>query len=154
VNNRLGWEIGTEFTFDARIGRTLEKSGCAIASVDKSHLNSALERISVRVSNELEELRDIPTYQFEPFLLGVLNRLKNMGAVDLPVLGPTFRFRQGLFISPKTHPWMQTSAQNTRSPHADHQTGSQTLRPASSDLEEDLVREVGLEAFLPPENGR
>ena len=117
VNNRLGWEIGTEFTFDARIGRTLEKSGCAIASVDKSHLNSALERISVRVSNELEELRDIPTYQFEPFLLGVLNRLKNMGAVDLPVLGPYISdFGKDYLISQKHIPWMQNIGPRTRAP--------------------------------------
>ncbi|NCC83329.1 MAG: DEAD/DEAH box helicase [Clostridia bacterium] len=117
VNNRLGWEIGTEFAFDARIGRTLEKSGCAIASVDKSLLDSAIERISLRILNELEELRDIPTAQIEPFLLGFLNRLKNMGAVDLPVLSPYISdFGKDYLISQKHIPWMQNIGPRTRAP--------------------------------------
>lgn len=117
VNHRLGWEIGTEFTFDARIGRTLEKSGCSIASVDTNLLSTASERISMRVVNELEELRDIPIEQFEPFLLGLLNRLKNMGAVALPILDKYIaEFGNDYLISQKHIPWMQSIGPKTRAP--------------------------------------
>lgn len=64
INQRLEWEIGSEYTFDARIGRTLEKSGCTIASVEEVLLNAALERLSLLLVNELDELRDIQPYQF------------------------------------------------------------------------------------------
>ncbi|NCC60224.1 MAG: DEAD/DEAH box helicase [Verrucomicrobiae bacterium] len=117
VNKRLAWEIASEFTFDARIGRTLEKSSCAIVVIDHRRLEHAFERIRIRLANELEDFRDITIDQIAPFVLGLCTRMKNMGAVALPLLDKyRASFGKEYLISQKHIPWMQKIGPNTRAP--------------------------------------
>ena len=42
VDKRIGWEILSEYGFNARIGRTLEKTGCSIAYVNPNMLKECI----------------------------------------------------------------------------------------------------------------
>ena len=57
VDRRVEWEIVSEFGHRARIGRTLEKSGGAIAALDPTRLEAATRRLLHVIPNELGELR-------------------------------------------------------------------------------------------------
>lgn len=85
VCRRLRWEIVSEYTFNCRIGRTLEKTGSSVATVSQTNL----DEISASLLEALRNcggLRALDQTIFLRFIHGVLMQLKNKGGVDLPEL--------------------------------------------------------------------
>lgn len=86
---RLGWEIASEFGFNARIGRTLEKSGASATYFDEEKLRNVYKQMKPWLDeNRLER---ITRQHFVQFANGVLHRIRMRGAVDHPFLS---RFRE------------------------------------------------------------
>ncbi|HOC29960.1 MAG TPA: DUF1998 domain-containing protein [Treponemataceae bacterium] len=91
---RLCWEIASEFTFRSRIGRTLERTGTAIASFNPD----ALERAAVDVASEAAERQERfrlvePSHpEWRRLLWGILYRFKNLGAVNEPSIRALFEY--------------------------------------------------------------
>ncbi len=96
---RISWELAMEFGHSARVGRTLEKTGCATASVAPA----AVEKAARALHLELEEgtLLDrriaVDERAVCHFLRGLLLRLRVQGGIDHPLLGPYIR-NQGAWI--------------------------------------------------------
>lgn len=86
---RLSWEILSEFGYDARIGRTLEKTGTAGVAIDSelliqlfNHLESWFEENNVTATKG----------SFLKFISGLIYRLRTRGALSSPFYE---KFRQG-----------------------------------------------------------
>ena len=88
VNNRIGWEIISEYGFQARIGRTLEKTSSSVAYLDQEKLQAALGRIIEPVQNEIGHLRELDEERLTKFLLGLIVHLKNQGGIYQAHLSP------------------------------------------------------------------
>ena len=86
VNNRIGWEILSEYGFQARIGRTLEKTSSSVAYLDPEHLRQASDRMLEPIQNEIGTLRELNQDMLRRFLLGLIVHLKNQGGIYIPAL--------------------------------------------------------------------
>ena len=86
---RLGWEIASEFGFNARIGRTLEKSGASATYFDEDQLRNIYKCMKPWL--DANKLDRITRQHFVQFTNGVLHRIRMRGAVDHPFLN---RFRK------------------------------------------------------------
>ena len=86
VSRRLGWEVWSEYGFRARIGRTLEKTGSSVATPDPDRLLEATRELLPHVQN-LGNLRSVGDGEIRSFIGGLLQHLKNQGAVFHPELG-------------------------------------------------------------------
>ncbi|MDG5800797.1 DEAD/DEAH box helicase [Marinilabiliaceae bacterium ANBcel2] len=81
LSNRISWEIWSEFTFSAGIGRTLEKSGASAVEFSRDILADVYAQLSHWMkSNNLADRID--QNSFEKFILGFLHRLRFKGGVD------------------------------------------------------------------------
>jgi len=83
---RLEWEVWRAYSFDGRIGRTLEKAGCSVAAPRAAPLEAAIERLLPRLQNEIGGLRALDATRLRGFLEGLIQTLKNRGGVRLPDL--------------------------------------------------------------------
>lgn len=88
VDNRVNWEIWSEYGFNARIGRTLEKSGCSVAHVDSQSFSDAVSALLPVLQNEIGDLRQLKRVDLERFLYGIITNLKNQGGIYHTALGP------------------------------------------------------------------
>lgn len=104
--NRVSWEIWSEFSFSAGVGRTLEKSGASAVEFDITLFDDVYNQIKYWL--EKETLGDrINSKTFSMFLLGFLHRLRFKGGVDHLYLKK--------YRSEKTNYWLIT--QNTNKIH-------------------------------------
>ncbi|NOQ45452.1 MAG: hypothetical protein GQ559_02065 [Desulfobulbaceae bacterium] len=81
VHNRVGWEIVSEYGFQARIGRTLEKTSSSVAYLDPEKVRAAIAGMLEPIQNEIGHLREINEERLVTFLLGLIVHLKNQGAI-------------------------------------------------------------------------
>lgn len=79
-DERIGWEIFSEFGYNAAIGRTLEKTGSSAVSFNQLELEQTFEELQGWMQNNLLEQIDKET--FVKFLNGILHRMRIRGAVD------------------------------------------------------------------------
>ncbi|MCP4402490.1 MAG: DEAD/DEAH box helicase [bacterium] len=86
VDDRVDWEIWTEYGFNARIGRTLEKSGCSTACVSPERLQEATDGLLEQLRNEIGDLRTLAPEDLLRLIYGLLLRLKNRGGIFHPML--------------------------------------------------------------------
>ena len=86
VCRRVDWEITSEYGFNCRIGRTLEKSGSSIAYVESQRIEKAAMFLIEPLRNEIGCLRELDRETLLQFLYGLLTQLKNKGAVFHPAL--------------------------------------------------------------------
>jgi len=105
-SNRLSWEIWSEFSFSAGIGRTLEKSGASAVEFDILQFDDVYNQMSYWIEKETLNGR-INQDTFAKFLLGFLHRLRFKGGVDHVYLKK--------YRSEKTNYWLIT--QNTNKKH-------------------------------------
>ena len=87
LDQRLAWEIWSEYTFDCRIGRTLEKTGSSTLEVKPELWQGAVETMLPRLREHIGPLRDLDEAGLTRFLAGLVQNLKNRGAVDEADLG-------------------------------------------------------------------
>ena len=86
VDDRIGWEIVSEYGFQARIGRTLEKTSSSVVYLDQGKLAAAIEQMLEPIRNEIGSLRNLAQGQLEKFILGLIVHLKNQGGIYQPHL--------------------------------------------------------------------
>jgi len=85
INRRLEWEILAEFGYRCAIGRSLERTGVASLGFDLSRLEKAVRELLLPL-REHEGLSDISEQGLRWFLLGIVLRMKQRGAIDHPFL--------------------------------------------------------------------
>ncbi|MCB0669229.1 MAG: DEAD/DEAH box helicase, partial [Saprospiraceae bacterium] len=83
-DERMRWEVVSEFGFNATIGRTLEKSATSGVRFDTHQL----KKIYPLIKDWLDEnnLMMISEEKFLPFLNGLLHRIRIRGGIDHPYL--------------------------------------------------------------------
>ncbi len=115
VNKRIEWEIISEYGFQARIGRTLEKTSSSVAFLDPDRLNASLDALLVPIQNEIGYLRELDRESLARFLLGLIVHLKNQGGIYFAGLdtfiesfGSTYVFNKRI--------WMPNFGEHARTP--------------------------------------
>lgn len=91
VEKRLRWELCAEFGFQARIGRTLEKSGAAIGFLKAQMIRKAGNRLAEILREKSGGFGAVKPRQIEVFLLGLIHRLRTIGGVDHPLIATHFQ---------------------------------------------------------------
>jgi DEAD/DEAH box helicase domain-containing protein len=105
-SHRVSWEIWSEFSYNAGIGRTLEKSGASAVEFNIDQLNEVYDQLQYWLKQE--SLGDrIDRDSFVKFLLGFLHRLRFKGGVDHNYLRK--------YRTERTNYWLIT--QNTNKKH-------------------------------------
>lgn len=79
--HRISWEIWSEFSFSAGIGRTLEKAGASAVEFDTERFAEVFNQMKFWLQKETLGER-IPQEVFFKFLLGFLHRIRMKGGVD------------------------------------------------------------------------
>jgi len=117
LERRLAWEVFTEFGLNSRIGRTLEKTGVAVATPDRGLFDESVGLVREALENEIPELQGIGPRPVAALVTGLLQRLKGEGAICHPELAAYIR-RGGDFyqISTRMKPWMPHYGKKTRRP--------------------------------------
>ncbi|MBF0227362.1 MAG: DEAD/DEAH box helicase [Desulfobacterales bacterium] len=113
INNRIGWEIISEYGFQARIGRTLEKTGSSIAYFDTDKLIDVVDKIIVPLQNEIGNLRNLDSLSLIKFILGIIVHMKNQGGIYISALD-TFIESYGTPFVINQKIWMPNFGQNSR----------------------------------------
>lgn len=105
IKRRMKMEIIYEYGFRNRVGRTLEKSGASILSLDSQKINKSAGKIIELLQNQLgfmtftkEDLTD--------FIYGMLTKLKQGGGIEFEHLNSFIETGQGFLLSNKHMPWM------------------------------------------------
>lgn len=115
---RLGWDIASEFGYNARVGRTLEKSGASAVVFDEERLLTVFGRLQPWLLEN--ELTQVAESAFVPFLSGLLHRIRIRGGVDHPHLRK--------FRAERTEPW-SLNWQRDNTHFLNKMYGSQTRLP-------------------------
>lgn len=85
VTKRVEYEMMLEFGMSARIGRSLEKSGCLVLNFN---LKGAAKRILDRTVSEYGLLEGVSEEEYEKMIMGVLLTMKQSGAFSNPIYIP------------------------------------------------------------------
>jgi len=83
---RIEWEIYAEYGYNARIGRTLEKTNSSIAALDLDKIQSVSNHLLELLKNKNGTFANITDEQFLGFILGFITQLKNKGGIYQPLL--------------------------------------------------------------------
>lgn len=92
IDKRMAWQVYDEYCFSTRIGRSLEKAGTSISYINPEILDKSIEKIVLKISNELGGWSKtvsnglIPKTLVSTFVNGFLIMLKNRGGVFLDFL--------------------------------------------------------------------
>ena len=114
VSRRLGWEVWSAYGFRARTGRTLEKTGSSVASPDPDRLAEATSELLPHVQN-LGNLRDVTETDLRRFVAGLVQHLKNQGAIFHPELGTYIEHGGNDYVLNK-RPHLPSYGQSSRLP--------------------------------------
>jgi DEAD/DEAH box helicase domain-containing protein len=83
---RISWEIVSEYGFNSRIGRTLEKTSCSIAYVEREKLVQVVANSLEILRNEIGGLKALDADTLLRLLTGLLTQLKSKGGINHPAL--------------------------------------------------------------------
>lgn len=81
VARRLRWEIVSELGFNSRIGRTLEKSGAAIAYVGPEVVAAAADRLRRALSEKAGGFANVTVEELSRLIVSWLHRLRTGGGI-------------------------------------------------------------------------
>jgi DEAD/DEAH box helicase domain-containing protein len=84
LNERLTWEIVNQFGHRAAVGPSLERSGVCAAYFAPEPLAQAVQSLHLKLTNEIEALREATPDQVQQFLLGLLHYLRQRGGILQP----------------------------------------------------------------------
>lgn len=82
LKKRISWEIFAEYGYNARIGRTLEKTGASVIFPRHSLIDNALDIALPALQNEIGDLRELNRDLLERFIRGLILQIKNKGGID------------------------------------------------------------------------
>ena len=119
LERRLAWEIWSEYTFDCRIGRTLEKTGSSTLEVKPDLRRKTIETLLPRLREQIGPLRKLDEETLSRFLAGLVQNLKNRGAVDEHDLAPYIEGLGNTWLLGKQNgrvPWRPNFSRASRSP--------------------------------------
>jgi len=101
VERRVAWEIVAEFGYNSRIGRTLEKSGAAVAYVDPQSIELAADNLNTRLQERAGGFGSLKIGEARAMIEGLIHRLRTEGGIYHPELdgyvqrgGDTYLFNQ------------------------------------------------------------
>jgi len=86
VAERLRWEATRELGVAARIGRTLEQSGCLAVTVDRDRFEQAVSRVSKTLTERIGVLAGVKREAFAEMIAGLVTRTRHRGGVFDPFL--------------------------------------------------------------------
>jgi DEAD/DEAH box helicase domain-containing protein len=86
VERRTAWEITAEFGFNSRIGRTLEKSGAAIAFIDPQRVEPLSLKLVSRLRERAGGFGNLTDSEARFVLDGLVSRLRTGGGIFHPEL--------------------------------------------------------------------
>lgn len=112
VTKRAEYEMMLEFGMSARIGRSLEKSGCCVTSF---YLDGAAKRILDRAVSEHGLLDGISEEECQRMIMGVLLTMKQNGAFSNPIYIPYVENGGNRFVY-KTNKWLPGMRQGRNAP--------------------------------------
>ncbi|MCI9438700.1 MAG: DEAD/DEAH box helicase [Lachnospiraceae bacterium] len=112
VTKRAEYEMMLEFGMSARIGRSLEKSGCCVTCFA---LDGAAERILDRVVSEYGLLDGVSKEECERMLMGVLLTMKQNGAFSNPIYIPYVENGGSRFVY-RTNKWLPGMREGRNAP--------------------------------------
>lgn len=115
VDSRIGWEIISEYGFQARIGRTLEKTGSSVAYFDPTLMQRIVKHMLEPIRNEIGGFRKLDEDRLTRFLLGFLAHIKYQGGIYQPVLKSYIESFGNTYVLNKRN-WMPNFGPNTRAP--------------------------------------
>lgn len=119
VELRLNWEVFSEFTLRAAIGRTLETTGFASVGIDIERFNPAIVSLHQQLLEEFGELMaGVSASQVAQMALGVIWHLRQAGAVMHPAF-ESYRREGKTFMMMKkeiTARYMPTIGPKSRKP--------------------------------------
>jgi len=115
IEDRIEWDVYSEYGFRARIGRTLERTGSSIAAPDPEKLDAAVEALEEPLRNEFGGLRDVSEQRLRAFLLGFMQQAKTKGGFYLPVLDRYLHDWGKHWLLHKI-PWLPNFGSGTRTP--------------------------------------
>ena len=81
VERRTAWEIIGEFGFNSRIGRTLEKSGAAIAYADPQRVERMTGQLMERLRERAGGFDSMKSDEASSLLHGLIHRLRTLGGI-------------------------------------------------------------------------
>jgi len=84
VNQRLIWEIVTQFGHRSAVGPSLERSGTCAAYFSSQLLEGAIATLRLKLANEVDALRQVTADVIRQFLLGLLHHLRQKGGILQP----------------------------------------------------------------------
>ncbi|MGD0128851.1 MAG: DEAD/DEAH box helicase [Terriglobia bacterium] len=117
LDRRLGWEIWSEYTFECRIGRSLEKTGSSTVLVKPELWQRAVGALLPRLKEKIGALRGLDEATLERFLGGLVQHLKNRGAVRYEDLNPYIETLGSYFqLSKKKEVWRPKWSKKARAP--------------------------------------
>ena len=115
LKKRIDWEIISEYGFNSRIGRTLEKTNSSVAGVEPDRLRETAEALHETLSNEIGLLRNLDGQTVAKFLAGLLTQLRTKGALFHPALHTYVDNWGGYYLINKIH-WMPNFGRFSRTP--------------------------------------
>ncbi|TXD33785.1 DEAD/DEAH box helicase [Lujinxingia vulgaris] len=95
IRRRVQWEVVAEYTYIARIGRTLPRTGASVAYADPQKIEEALGRVVARVSEEVGGMRELEVDDLRPAVMGLCRRMMQLGAIFEPSLTEAYRSSGG-----------------------------------------------------------
>ncbi|MBQ1454460.1 MAG: DEAD/DEAH box helicase, partial [Thermoguttaceae bacterium] len=104
VSRRIHWEILSEYGFRARVGRTLEKTGCSIAALKSEPREGWIDDVFPRVQ---DRLREIDRGALRRLVLGIVRLMRVRGGISADYLkeyqrnGDTFALNNRSGFLPK-----------------------------------------------------
>jgi DEAD/DEAH box helicase domain-containing protein len=117
VRKRLRWECTRELGVAARIGRTLEQSGCVSVTVDESAFARAVDELAVTLKERLGLSLSPGAVEVAAMLSGLLTRVRLRGGVIDPLLEGYVRSAgEGFFLSKAKSPLLSPFTQDSSRP--------------------------------------
>ena len=123
IEQRLRYEIMLEYGLTSKIGRTLEKSSCSVASFAPEDIFNIADAVQTRTINELGVLTSESQTVFRRMVLGFLNLMRANGAFDDKVFNEyTYNDGNGYMLSNDRNRWLpgRQSGRNTPRFIAEH----------------------------------
>ncbi|MDA8695406.1 DEAD/DEAH box helicase [Flavobacteriales bacterium] len=92
-DRRVRWEVASEFGYDALLGRTLEKTGCAGVAFDAERIKVALDAMAPWREENMQP-GQVDDQGLNAYVHLLLHRVRTRTAFDHPYLG---RYREGKY---------------------------------------------------------
>lgn len=83
VKKRFEWEIFAEFTYNSRLGRSLERTGCATLFMDTDSINKAVAKLKTALVEGLG-IRTVSNKTLNHFIHGIVRHMILKGGVFHP----------------------------------------------------------------------